>query len=501
MDHPEPREEEEEQDLGERDIEKASQHSTQGPATRVVTAQDWSGPDDPENPHNWSNLKKGYHVVIPGLFGFVVTFASSVFTPAVPQIVERFHVSRTAAILGLSLYVLGLAFGPVLAAPISETKGRRIVYIVSLPVSMLFTLGAGFSQSFGSLLVCRLLAGATGGPCLAVGAGTNADLFPPQKRAIATSLFLMAPFLGPSLGPFIGGFAAQYESWRWTQWCILFAGLPVFIFSAGMQETYKKIILQNRAKKLNIPPPPKVGPTGLAAIKFLITVTLLRPLHMLFSEPIVAFLSLYTGFTFAVLFTFFAAFPIVFSGVYGFTPSQTGLTFLAVGLGVCIASTTAIIWDRTLYQKQHRKVIAAGGAFVAPEYRLYAAMFGSFGVPIGLFWFAWTARSDIHFMVPIVAMIPFAWGNLSIFISSALYLVDTYGALNGASAMAANGVARYAAGAAFPLFTLQMYSTLGIGWATSLLGFLSVVMLPIPWVLFRWGPTIRAKSAYDTLKA
>ena len=128
------------------------------------------------------------------------TFGSSVYTPAYQEIAAQFHVSDTAALLGLTLYVFGLAFGPMIAAPISETFGRRIVYLTSPPLSMLFSLGAGFSNSFGSFLVCRFLAGAAGSPVLAVGGGTNADLFPPKVRALATSCFLMAPFLGPALG-------------------------------------------------------------------------------------------------------------------------------------------------------------------------------------------------------------------------------------------------------------------------------------------------------------
>lgn len=55
-----------------------------------------------------------------------------------------------------------------------------------------------------------------------------------------------------------------------------------------------------------------------------------------------------------------------------------------------------------------------------------------------------------------MAGIPFAWGNLAIFISAVMYLIDIYGPLNGASAMAANGLMRYAMGAAFPLFTFQV---------------------------------------------
>jgi MFS family permease len=65
---------------------------------------------------------------------------------------------------------------------------------------MLFTLGAGFSNNFASLLVCRFFAGFFGSPVLAVGAGTSADIWPPRQRAVAASFFLMAPFAGPALG-------------------------------------------------------------------------------------------------------------------------------------------------------------------------------------------------------------------------------------------------------------------------------------------------------------
>ena len=423
---------------------------------KTVTAQDWTGPHDPENPLNWPLWQRVYHTTVPGLFGFAVTFGSSVYTPGYPEVMARFNVSSTVALLGLSLYVLGLAFGPVLAAPISETKGRRVVYLVSLPLGALFIMGAGFSNNFASLAITRFLAGFFGSPVLAVGAGTNVDMWPPIHRAVATSAFLLAPFLGPAIGPAVGGFTAQYKGWRWTQWTILFLMVPFYIYALGMKETYKKIILQRRAKRLGIPPPPKTGPSGLAAIKFLITVTLLRPVTMIFTEPIVFFFSLYTAFNFSVIFGFFAAFPIVFQGVYQFDNGFSGLTFLGIGLGCCLGVITAIVVDRIWYRKAYLKSHSEGRAgIVAPEHRLYVAMMGSVGLPIGLFWFAWTAREDVHWISPVLASIPFAWGNLSIFTAAALYLVDVYGPLNGASALAANGLMRYISGAVFPLFTVQ----------------------------------------------
>lgn len=147
------------------------------------------------------------------------------------------------------------------------------------------------------------------------------------------------------------------------------------------------------------------------------TVTLIRPLHMLINEPAVGFLSLYVAFNFSVLFGFFAAFPYVFRKVYDFSTEESGLVFLAIGVGCLLAAPTVLLCDRYFYQPHVRRSHAEGrNGVVTPEYRLYPAMIGSFGVPVGLFWFAWTARSDISWASPVVSAVPFAWGNLSIFI-------------------------------------------------------------------------------------
>jgi hypothetical protein len=135
---------------------------------------------------------------------------------------------------------------------------------------------------------------------------------------------------------------------------------------------------------------------------------------------------------------------------------------------------------------------------MTPEMRLYGAMIGSILSPIGLFWFAWTAKADIHWVSPMFANLLIACGNVAIFVSAALYLVETYQALLSASALAANGILRYIVGAVFPLFTVQMYEHLHVNWATSLLGFIALAMMPIPWVLYFWGHDIRSQSKYHT---
>ena len=108
---------------------------------------------------------------------------------------------------------------------------------------------------------------------------------------------------------------------------------------------------------------------------------------MLVSEPIVMFLSLYVAFNFAVLFTFFASVPYVFGLVYHFDRGNTGLVFLAIGLGCTCAPPTCVLLDKYVWQKEWRRCNNEGRPeAVEPEHRLWAAMLGAFGLPIGLFW-------------------------------------------------------------------------------------------------------------------
>jgi MFS family permease len=127
------------------------------------------------------------------------TLGSSIYSPAFPTIQHEFHVGSTVALLPLSLYVLALGFGPLLAAPIPETYGRHVVYLVSTPVGALFTMGAGFSQNIWTLCILRFLAGLTFSPALAIGAGSIADVNKAEHRAFPTTLYILSPFLGPAL--------------------------------------------------------------------------------------------------------------------------------------------------------------------------------------------------------------------------------------------------------------------------------------------------------------
>lgn len=128
------------------------------------------------------------------------TYMSSAYAPGAKATGEKFHVSETVSLLGISLFCLGLAFGPMIGAPLSETAGRLIVYRLGLPIATLFLIGAAVSKGIASVVICRFFAGVFGSPALSVGGGTMADMWPPARRGPSTALFVMAPFMGPCIG-------------------------------------------------------------------------------------------------------------------------------------------------------------------------------------------------------------------------------------------------------------------------------------------------------------
>ncbi|KAI0903027.1 MFS multidrug transporter-like protein [Ustulina deusta] len=463
------------------------------PQYHLDAVTDWDGPADAANPKNWSLKSRIYHTTLPALYGFSICLGTSIYSPGVPAIMDEFGVSLSVALLGLSLYALGLALGPVIGAPISEIHGRKAVYLITLPIFLLFTAGAGLAGDIQTLIVLRFLSGIFGSPSLAVGAGTAADIWDMEHGGgLASVLIVSTFFLGPSLGPLIGGYAIEASGdWRWLMWVLLLITGPVMIAVLPSKETSKKIILARRAKYLGVPGPPR--PPIPTALKTLLVVTLGRPLKMLATEPIVTGISVYHGFVLGVLYTFFESYPYVFSHVYGFSSSQIGLAFLGISIGTCLAILTFAVVDKTVYRK---KKAACAPEKPPPEERLYTSMLGAPGIPIALFWFGWTARQEVHPLIPIAAGIPFGWGVVTLFLGGITFLLDTYGANYGASAIAANGILRFLSGAAFPLFTFYIHERLGIAWASSLFAFIGLVLLPIPFILYHSGPSLRARSSF-----
>lgn len=313
-------------------------------------------------------------------------------------------------------------------------------------------------------------------------------------------IYYSVPTLGAVVGPLVGGFVANAKSWRWTQWTIIFFIITFYIPIFFTKETYKKTILQRRARRLNIPGPPHDDLAPLPFILHFVRTQLIRPLHMLLTEPIVTLVCLYSGFLFGLLYLFVVASPWVYTHYYAFTPTGINLSFLGLILGVAIAPVPQMAIDHYIYQPRLAQFQATHepDEQFPSENRLFGAMLAAFVQPAALLGFAWTVRPEVHWVVPILFQCLTMAASVMIYSSVNLFMMDTYGALYGASAAGASMMSRYIISAAFPLFALQLYRGLGVGWGTSLLAFCTLAMAPIPLLFYRCGERLRGRTKYET---
>lgn len=452
--------------------------------------------NDPRDPLNLPTWKKWVSTSIAGFSILAVAFASSAFTGGIPGVIEEFNISSEVSTLGISLYVLGFALGPLLWAPLSELYGRQKLFVATYGMVTIFLAASTGSKNIQTLLIFRFLSGAFGSSPLTNAGGVVADLFTGDQRGLAMSVFAIAPFMGPTLGPVAGGFLGAAKGWRWVEGLMaIFTGTLWILCSAIVPETYTPVILRNRAAKLS-KMTGKIYRTkleidqGSKKVSQELKKALSRPWALLFTEPIVLLLSLYLAIVYGTLYMMFAAFPIVYQRQRGWSLGIGGLSFIGIMIGMLIA-LGYIFWDNGRYTRVSKKY----NGEAPPEARLPLCLVGSVFLPMGLFWFAWTNSPSIHWAVSIVGSAPFGFGMVTIFMGVINYLIDAY-VIYAASVLAGSGVLRSLFGATFPLFTKYMYAGLGIHWASSIPAFLGLACVPFPFLFYKYGESIRLKCRY-----
>lgn len=450
--------------------------------------------DDPKNPRNWSTAYKGMILFFLAFSSMVVVLYSTSYTSAIGTMMEEFHIkSRTVATLGLTSYLIGLAVGSVLLAPLSETYGRKPVYVGALFVFTIFVIPAAVAKDITTLIVVRFFGAVAGSAMIANAPGTIGDVFSDDFRATGFSLFSLGPMMSPVFGPIFGGFVTQYLSWRWANWIVLILGAVSFGMMVIMEETYSPIILQKRAKALR-----KSSGENRYWSRYdikvgfleLMRVNLSRPFVMAVTEPICIFWNVYVGIVYAILYLCFASYPIVFREGRGWSLGLSSLSFCGIGVGIL---TTICLASPIKKMINSHKPDADG--HIAPESMMSVVCIAAVLVPVGELWFAWTCLpASIHPAVSIAAGIPFGAGNAAIFIYVSNYLAGSYG-IYAASALAGNSVVRSVLGGVIPLAGPPLYKAIGANWAGTLLGLLEVLIIPVPFIFYRYGHKIREKSS------
>ncbi|KAI0055281.1 MFS polyamine transporter [Artomyces pyxidatus] len=472
------------------------------PAEDVLIV-DWEGPDDLENPRNWTTRAKWGATAIVSAFTFISPVSSSMVAPAVGQIAQQFGITSTVIeAMSISVFVLAYAFGPLFLGPMSEMYGRSRVLQISNLWFLAWNLGCAFAQNTGQLIAFRFLAGLGGSAPLAVGGGVIGDLFSADNRGQAIAIYSLAPLIGPVVGPIAGAWIAERTTWRWVFWSTTIAdGIVQILGLFFLKETYAPILLERKAEKIrkdmdeekaNRMQIRTVFQTSKQNWTSFFGKSLVRPFALFIREPIVQALGLYMAFVYGQLYLFITTLPSIYEGLYHEKVGIAGLHYLALGVGLSGASQV----NARMMDKIYALLKKRNGGVGKPEFRLPSIIPGTILLPVGLLLNGWTAQNRVFWLVPDIGTAFVGAGTILVFQSIQTYVLDCY-TLHAASALAAVSFLRSIAGFGFPLFAPSMFNALGYGKGDTILAVVAIVIgCPAPWLLWYYGERLRAASRH-----
>ncbi|KAI3330336.1 major facilitator superfamily protein [Ustulina deusta] len=431
-----------------------------------------------------SPLRKSLVTATVIFLNFNVTLGSSLPSGAASTLNAHFGVaSEFQKPLPVAIFLVGYVFGPLIFAPVSESWGRRPVFLISFSIYTAFTLGCALAPNWPTFLFFRFMLGCGAAAPQTVSGGLFCDIYPDLgPRGMAVTLLGLTSNIGPLVGPIISGFSSS-AGWQWQFWyALILAGVnwPMLLL---MPETFAPAINARGARRPSV--------AMLCDLRSQVKI-LARPVLIL-SEPIVFFTDLFILYQYVIFFLYFGAYPVIFQGTYSLSDGVSALMFIPTGIGAVLAIVVFVAWDRF-----HRRSAEQGKIWALQEEyrRLPLACLGGPLFALSEFWLGWAAKPGVHWAIPALSGIPLGVGIDLTFLALNNYLTDAYG-IYSASALASSVFTRNAVAAvAIPLATYPLYENLGTHWACSVLGFLCLALTPIPFVFIWWGPAMRKRSPF-----
>ncbi|PNS19288.1 hypothetical protein CAC42_2465 [Sphaceloma murrayae] len=453
--------------------------------------------NDEEDPRNWPRRRKMVNVTVIAMMSILSPLASSAFTPGLQQIADDLGTDVNTVIGTTTGFVICLGIGPLFLAPLSETYGRRNLYLICFSIFTLLQIPTALAPNIATLIAIRTIAGFFGSVGIANGGGTISDMFYPDERAGIYGWYLLGPLLGPTIGPVFGGVVVQRLSWRWIFFILtIVCGVNTLAGYFLLRETYAPIVLAKRKTRMEKDGKAEPGsykvdgydetPPGQKILR-----ALKRPIKI-FAQPIVFTMSIYQALVFGTTYSIYTNFQSIYSDSYGFNTEQVGLLYLGPGLGFLTAVWFFVPRIDTVYKTLTEK----NGGKSKPEFRLPLANIGSVLIPISLFWFAWALELHTPWIVSIIATFFYGLGQVMILNTVQNYYIDSFEKY-AASAIAAGAVFRSLVGGVVPLFTPRLIDAVGVGWGVSVFGFLSVIIAPAPILFYVFGQRIRERYAIE----
>ncbi|KAF3394807.1 hypothetical protein DPV78_009068 [Talaromyces pinophilus] len=439
--------------------------------------------DVDEDPRHWPARKKMGLLVMVAIMTFITPMSPAMLASAVPEILTEFPTTNTVlASMSVSIYALGLAVGPLIIAPLSEAYGRTILYHATAILFIIFSIACAVSTNLNMLVAFEFFQGCCGSAPITMGGGSVADMYSQEERGAHIAFLAVGPLIAQFVGPVGGSFLAAARGWRWVFWLVTILTAAIEVgYCFFIRETYQPVLIRRKAGRLQ-----KAGNTHISDFEKdistlrLVGRSIIRPFKMLFLFPIVLGLGTHAAIGYAYFYLLITTLSEIFIATYGFEAKIVGLVYLGIAFGMAIgAALFAIFSDRMIRQRAARQA-------AKPEDRLVPMIAGGIALPAGLFIYGWSAQYAVHWIVPIIGTAFLGLGLIWLLLPIDTYLVDAY-PLYAASSIGATTVFRSFISAFLPLAGTPMYARLGLGWGNSLLAFIAIALLPIPFLFLRYG--------------
>jgi MFS family permease len=473
------------------------------PDTPVRLTVDWDGVKDPENPLNWSYRRKWLLTGASCFMCFAVGLNALAITSASDKVDLRFGIDDTGSNTYNGYWIVtvwnaGATLAPLIGLPMMESFGVRKGYLVSFFFFTIFVIPQAVAQNYATLLVSRFISGSFGSVVQNGVANVIGDLWEEEENSLPCTLFIYSYLMGFTLAPVIGAAIISYLSWRWIFYIqLILYGILLPISYFLIAETRGNIILLSRAKRLSksLGYTPKLTHHTQETFLRALYASTVRPLWMFTTEPVLFFFTLWSGLAIGNVFLGTQSIAQIYAANYSFSSPQAGYVQGAMAVGETIGFAICVLQNH-IYARSARRNPDAPGRPI-PESRLELSIPMSFlGLTGGLFVYAWTSfHDDAPWIGPAIGLALIGAGVMVIVGAVMGYLADFYGIFAG-SAIAAVAAVENLLSATVPLACERMYTRLGFGWASTLLGIVALGLSFAPVVLYVKGKGLRLRSNF-----
>ncbi|KAH8122965.1 hypothetical protein ACSS6W_002139 [Trichoderma asperelloides] len=479
----------------------------------------------------YTELEQPYHVFPKGLKRFLVGvigvaglfsgLSSNIYFPSLDAIAKDLNVSIDAVSLTITSYLVIQGVSPLLWGSLSDTVGRRPIYIASFTVYIISNIVLSLSPNFTTLLIFRGLQAAGSASTVSIGNGVIQDISPPSERGAFISFYQAIRNFSIAIGPVLGGVLANTFGFRSIFiFLVILSSLVIIMVILFLPETLRSIagngslrltgIYKPLVARFTVEPPYMQDPDETVQRKKVTVITFIEPLRLLVEKDIVLNL-LFGGVVYAIWSMVTSSTTGLFKSRFGLNELLLGLAFLPNGCGTIVGS--AMVGKLMTRDYKAAEVAYKIAHSLPPSHKLPAKNIPA-DFPIehtrlrNLPWIASlfavsTAAYGFSLADPTLTSKP-GWIVVPLFLqfliaamSNAVFalnqtLVSDLCPGKGASSTAINNLVRCGLGAVGVAFVETMITNLGPAWAFLGLALITVTMTPLAAVNWFWGQQWRA---------